>query len=215
MAALSVIREQLFRGSECELELNPSYVMRVLEHRLIRCHSVEPISDDDELCTWTGDAKGYKDEWSCLDWYRRDIDLISKPLLTWQKVYRQFYDQCKWCEIVSGNSQPPSTGNWLEDICSRARSQSKSTDDRRPSWKVEFSTKPDDEDKAQHLALLTLPLWALVQIYSLYDEFGRQPPYIAFPEVRPSYRRIYLSELRKQKRETVKSERFLSSLINQ
>jgi len=213
-AALSVIREQLFRNSECELELNPSYVMRVRQHRLIRCHSVEPTSDDENVCTWAGDAKEYKNEWSCVDWYRREIDLIPKPLWTWQKVYRQFYDRCKWWEIVSGNPPTGTTGDFLEDICSQMRSQSRSKDGC-PPWRVEFSTKLDDEDKARYLALITLPLWAVVQIYSLYDGFGRRSMSLGTgaTDERRSCRRVYLSELRETKREEVKWGRFVASLI--
>ena len=117
-AAVSVIREQLFGGSVCELELNPSCVMRVDHHRMVQCHSMKPTSHREDICIWAGDAEQYKEEWSRVDWYRREIELIPKPLWIWQKIYRQYCDHCTWWELFSGNPQTGSTGDWLEDICS-------------------------------------------------------------------------------------------------
>lgn len=213
-AAVSLIREQLFCGSVCELELNPSYVMRVHHHRVVQCHSMKRTSHREDICIWAGDAAQYKDEWSRVDWYTREIELIPKPLWIWQKIYKQYCDHCTWWELVSGNPQTGSTGDWLEDICSEMRRQSRGTDDH-PPWKVEFSTKLE-EGKTKFLAVVTLPLSALVHMYSLYDEFGRQsvPITSGSLEEQCPYRRAPLSQLRKRKRESVKWNSFVESLIN-
>ena len=170
--------------------------------------------EDSTICTWARDVEQYKDEWSCIDWYRWEMELILKPLWTWQKIYCQYYYQCKWWKIVSGNPHIGPTGDLLEDICSQMRIQRRSTDDH-PLWRMQFSTKLNDKGKAKYLAVITLPWWELVHMYSLYEEFVRQLSLTSrLLEERWSYERVYLSKLRKRKRESVKWNRFVESLIS-
>ena len=220
-AACIVIRNQLFQGSECEVGLHPIYIMRPDAARNITCHSAFPAPGQEGTCTWVGSAEKLKNEWTRLESYRRDITVIPQPLWTWMKVYRMYYDHCSWIEIVRG--QPPinPTGDRLEEMCWRVIQLNRSRERDEAPWSLDFAMERKKDGEVRYSIIIQLPLWGLVNMYSLYEEICPQLTRNGKVASMTSDRTkdqclntsFIMSDLRRKRRKSREWEKFVESLI--
>jgi hypothetical protein len=187
--------------------------------RNITCRSVSPESQEEDICTWVGNAEKLKNEWSYLESYRRDIVIVPRPLWTWTRVYRTYYDHCLWAEIVPGKSTSPSpVEDWLEGMLLQGVQPIDFSQEIDTSWSMKFAMgqKKDGDIDIEYSIILQLPLWALVNMYSLYEgqrrRLTRSREVASMTSSRGLNTMYYMSELRRERRESRKWNEFAESL---